>query len=275
VMEPKPSPSAKYRASNLAGDMNTKDLLFLLVGFISGILSGAFGVGGAVITTPLIRVLGVDPLFAIASTLPAVFTSALTGSLKYHTAKMIKWRIVLLTVPVGILFAILGAISSPKVPGRGHVQMILTAIFLAYIAVKMTNDNDEQFANASEVPGAPSIIGAGAGFLSGLLGVGGGTILVPGFRYWIRLSLKPSIATSLVCIGILAIPSTITHAVAGHIDWHVAIALAISVIPGAAIGSRLALRAQDRTLRRWVAIAFGIVAIIYAVLETRGLLKTQ
>src|SRR4029079_9056003 len=81
------------------------------------------------------------------------------------------------------------------------------------------------------------LIGIAAGALSGLLGIGGGILMVPAFSAWVGLPLKDTIATSLACVGIFAIPGTITHAIRNDIDWTFAIALAAGVIPGARIGA--------------------------------------
>ena len=67
-------------------------------------------------------------------------------------------------------------------------------------------------------------IGLAAGLLSGLLGVGGGILMVPAFVGWVRLPIKEAVGCSLACVGILAIPGTITHALLGHIDWTFALA---------------------------------------------------
>ncbi len=75
--------------------------------------------------------------------------------------------------------------------------------------------------------------------LSGLLGIGGGILMVPAFSAWVGLPLKETIATSLACVGIFAVPGTITHAFQGDINWSFAVALAIGVIPGAQIGARI------------------------------------
>ena len=95
-------------------------------------------------------------------------------------------------------------------------------------------------ASCTTTGGCSAIIGVAAGGLSGLLGIGGGILMVPAFSAWVGLPLKETIATSLACVGIFAIPGTITHAVQGDIDWTFAIPLAIGVIPGAqsAPGSR-------------------------------------
>ena len=112
-----------------------------------------------------------------------------------------------------------------------------------------------------------AVIGVAAGALSGLLGVGGGILMVPAFSAWVGLPLKDTIATSLACVGIFAIPGTLTHWYLGHIDWTFAIALAVGVIPGAQVGARFTIAADDRTLRYTVGTALGIIAVIYLVGE--------
>ena len=87
--------------------------------------------------------------------------------------------------------------------------------------------------------------------------------MVPAFTTWMRLPLKAAVATSLACVGVLAIPSMITHAFLGHIDWDYALPLSIGVIPGAQIGAHLAIRSTDRTLRISVATVLGVIAIVY------------
>jgi uncharacterized membrane protein YfcA len=110
-------------------------------------------------------------------------------------------------------------------------------------------------------------IGVGAGGLSGLLGVGGGILMVPAFLGVVRLTIKEAVATSLLCVGVLAVPGTITHALLGNIVWSFAIPLSIGVIPGAQVGAHLAIRSSDRTLRLSVGIVLGAIAIVYAVGE--------
>jgi uncharacterized membrane protein YfcA len=111
------------------------------------------------------------------------------------------------------------------------------------------------------------LIGLAAGALSGLLGIGGGILMVPAFSAWVGLPLKETIATSLACVGIFAIPGTITHAIQGNIDWTIAIALAIGVIPGAQLGAKVTISSDDKTLRYSVGIALGVIALIYLIRE--------
>ena len=96
-------------------------------------------------------------------------------------------------------------------------------------------------------------VGSMAGLLSGLLGIGGGVVMVPAFRSLLDLPIKRAIATSLVCVGCFAVPGTLTHAANDDIDWSFAFWLAVGVVPGAALGARAAIRADDHRLR----VVFG------------------
>jgi uncharacterized protein len=116
-------------------------------------------------------------------------------------------------------------------------------------------------------------IGVVAGLLSGLLGIGGGVIMVPAFTELLSMSLKSAIATSLVCVGIFAVPATITHAFLGDVDWRLAALLTIGVVPGARVGASLTIRTAERRLRLAVGVFLALVAFVYFVTETRALLE--
>jgi uncharacterized membrane protein YfcA len=258
-----------------------RDALTLVVGLCSGVLSGAFGVGGAVISTPGIRLLGVSPLVAVGTTLPAILPSALSGGLRYHTEGLLDWRAVALVAPSGLLASIAGALLSGLVPGDGHLLQLAIAGLLGFSAWRMGTgrqgpsnageDGDGGTEQGSTLPPRPVArlagVGVLAGALSGLLGIGGGTILVPGLAQVGGLSLRTAVATSLVCTGIFAVPGTVTHGLLGNIDWRVALLLGVTVVPGARLGVAASLRLGDRNLARAVAIFLGVIAVIYALGE--------
>jgi uncharacterized protein len=79
--------------------------------------------------------------------------------------------------------------------------------------------------------------------------------------------LKDTIATSLTCVGVFAIPGTITHAIQGDINWTFALALAAGVVPGARIGAHFTIGTTDGTLRYTVGTALGVIALIYGIGE--------
>jgi uncharacterized membrane protein YfcA len=246
-------------------------LLVLVAGFFTGVLSGMFGVGGAVISTPSILVLGATPLQAVGSTLPSIIPSSISGSLRYRRENLVVPRVVLVTGTAGAAFATFGALASDVVPGRGHVQMVLTAALMAFTAYRTgTGGRPDLPRHEGALDlGYLVLVGTGvlAGLLSGFLGVGGGILMVPAFTGWVGLDLKPAIATSLACVGMLAIPGTITHQVLGNVNWFYALPLMVAAIPGARFGAHFAIRARDRTLRLVVASVLGSIAVVYGAVE--------
>lgn len=264
-----------------------RGLLTVVAGVLTGVLSAAFGVGGAVVSTPAIRLLGVSAALAVGTTLPSILPSAATGTVRYSRESLIRWDVVAWVGPAGVVTAVLGSLLSKEVPGEGHLLMVATAVLLAFTSWRMAR-SEEPLAPAapsdSEEPGdddhprrdRPAVlvaIGSVAGMLSGLLGVGGGTVIVPGLSEVARLPLKSAIATSLVCVGVLAVPGTITHWSLGGIDWWAATLLSLGVVPGARIGARAAIRAREPRLRLAVAGFLGVVAVVYGVGEAMALIR--
>jgi uncharacterized membrane protein YfcA len=264
-----------------------------LAGVLTGVLSGMFGVGGATISTPAIRALGATPLAAVGSTLPSILPSALSGTIRYRREGLISGRIFAWTAGAGVLASVGGALLADVVPGNGHPLMLLTAGLVGFSAYRLgrpvsTRVTVPEVVVGGETDAGPgafvsgagarrderwrlAVIGVGAGALSGLLGIGGGLVMVPAFTGWVRLSIKEALGTSLACVGVLAVPGTITHALLGNIDWLYALPLCFGVVPGAQLGSHLAIRSSDRALRMIVGFGLGLIALGYAVGEILAL----
>ncbi len=270
-----------------------RDLLTILLGTATGILSGLFGVGGGVISQPGMRLLGLRPLLVIGTALPVIIPGAASGAVRYVREGLIRWPAVAATVPAGLVGAVAGSLASEHVPGEGHLLQLMTAGLLGLSSYRMGKAPPpvpvrEPLAetDAPEAPGMPvgpigaeqrsltgrfAGIGAVSGLLSGLLGIGGGVVMVPAFVQLARMEVKSAIATSLACVGAFAVPGTLTHAVEGHVDWRVAVALVVGVIPGARLGAALTIRAADRRLRVVVATFLGCTAVLYATGELMAL----
>lgn len=251
--------------------------LTVAVGVVSGVLSGMFGLGGAIITTPAIRVLGATTFQAIGSTLPSILPSSISGSLRYNREQFIRVRIAVVASAFGVPASVVGSRLSRSVPGNGHWLMIATAVLVGFTAYRTAfpavraDGSTGALDELRDEWWMLALIGVAAGALSGLLGIGGGILMVPAFSVWVGLPLKETIATSLACVGVFAIPGTITHAIQHDIDWTYAIALAAGVIPGARIGARFTIATDDHTLRYTVGAALGIIAVIYAAGEIAAL----
>jgi uncharacterized protein len=247
-------------------------LLGLLSGLAAGILSGAFGVGGGIITTPAISLLlGAPAIVAVATPLPVIFPSALVGSFTYAKAGEVSFRAAKWAAGPGAFGAAIGAALTDVI--NAHLLLLVTAVLLGAQAVRVITGGDYEIHARGSTPGLHyAIAGLAAGLVSGLLGVGGGIIMVPILTTVLGMPLKRALGTSLVIISALVIPGTIVHTLLGHIDWGIFLVLTIGVIPGARIGAKLALRAKDRTLRLAVGLFLIAVALLYGVEELSALL---
>ncbi len=252
-------------------------ILGILAGFVSGIMSGAFGVGGAILTTPAVQILlGAPPIVAVGTPLPAIFPTTVAGARAYRRAGLIDWPAVRWLAPTGALAASGGAVLTKVV--NPHALLLITAALIGWQALNVGRGRGTP--DGGLPPDRPShlvlaLVGMVAGFASGLLGIGGGVILVPVLGGMLGMPLKRTVGTSLVVIALMVVPGTLVHALLGHIDWAIFLWLTIGVVPGATIGSRWTIRARERTLRIVVALFLSLVAALYGALELHDLIVSR
>lgn len=249
-----------------------REAAFVLAGLASGAFSGALGLGGAILATPLIRFLGVSPHLAIGTTVPVLFPTTLTGAWTYRRAGLVDDRGALLTALPAAATAVAGAFTTRLV--NGHVLMLMTAAILLLLALRTLpgrSPSEREPAPPRRTAGPFVAVGAVSGFFSGLLGVGGGFVMVPVFIRILRLPVKVALGTSLAVIALTSVPNLVAQSVVGNVDWKVAVLLALGVIPGARAGARLAIRASERKLQVAVVVCVVAVGLAYALTELAAL----
>lgn len=271
-------------AVTLAADL-VEPLGAAAVGVASGVLSAVAGVGGAVVTTPGLRAMDATASIALGSTVPAIIPAAVTSSLRYRAAGLIDGRVAAWCGGTGTLAALGGAWVSTLLDARW--LMVVTALLLLWSArtvLRRARPTAPRVVEAGDsapppppVAEAPSVgllvaIGLFAGFVAGLLGVGGGIVLVPAFTLVLRMQTKETVATSLVAVAMMSTTSLVGHWLAGHIDWALALPLAVGVIPGARLGSKFTVVASERTMSLVCGGLLAVFGVIYLVRELSGLL---
>ena len=241
------------------------------VGLVAGMLSGAFGVGGGVVTTPAIRLLlGYPALIAVGTPLPVIIPTAIAGAWSYRRSGLLDARSAILIALAGFPFTLLGAWFSDRVGGR--VVLIATAVLIGYMAFDMLRSRpaEENAESRPAVGGTLALVTLGAitGLYSGFLGLGGGFVIVPALTRYFRMPVKRAIGTSLMAVALLAVPGTFAHWRLGHIDVELALALMIGVVPGALIGARWT-RVSDEGVVRF---AFaGLLVLVAGILVAHEL----
>lgn len=270
-------------------------LAVVFIGFASGVVSGMFGVGGAILTTPGVRLLGASPIEAVGSTMPAIIPGALSGAWRYAREGLVEWRIALSSGVLGSAFAVGGAELSDHV--NAHYLMLMTAGLLLYSGLRNVRATveereaelelelvavgggagsreglvDESPAAAHASMPVLGLIGASSGLLAGLLGVGGGLLLMPAYTVLLRLPPKRAVATSLAAVSMFSVPAMVTHALLGHINWAFALALVVGVVPGAQVGAHFTIRGSENRLRLLTGLFFTVLALVYGGAELAAL----
>jgi uncharacterized protein len=272
--------------------------LALVIGFAAAVLAGMFGIGGAGLTTPALRVfLDASPGIALGTTLPVVIPTAIAGAYTYYRSGFLDTRVALYCSLGGIVGSVGGALLTKVL--NLHFLMIFTGVIVLYMGATTAYrgltgkvpegpeeigvspvEGDEVAADEAAVPAgggfwhsdvAYVLVGLGGGFFSGLLGLGGGIVLIPAFLYLLRLPIKKAFGTSLAVIAVIAIPGTIVHALLGHISWLLFLYLVIGVVPGAYIGAKLSIKAKEPFLYTGFGILVLVFGVIFIVNEIIGL----
>ena len=104
------------------------------------------------------------------------------------------------------------------------------------------------------------ILGLIAGIICGLFGTGGGMILVPAFIYMLKIEPKKARATSLLCMLVMVIVSSIFYYKNKYIDWKIGVLCAIGGIGGGYLGAKILKNVPDYFLK----IAFTIFISYYS-----------
>ncbi len=254
-------------------------LLEVAVGLFSGFLSGQFGVGGGIITTPAIRLLlGRPELIAVGTPLPVIIPGAIAGAVAYARKGLADLRSGLLIGGVGAVGAVIGAFGT-RITG-GKTVMLATAVLIACVAVDLlvhvVRRSGPEDTPLDSVPRPPrgyqlALLGMSAGVYSGFLGLGGGFVIVPALVRFFGYPMKRAFGTSLIAVALLAVPGTIVHAALGHVEARLAFALAVGVVPGALLGAKVTHAAEERSARIAFALLLVVVAVLLGVRELWGL----
>lgn len=263
-----------------------------------GLSLGLLGSGGAILTVPiLVYLVGHDEKAAIVESLAIVGAIALFGAARASFAKQIDWKSALLLAIPGVFGTLLGTHVAQWIPGAVQLLLLaalmLTASMLMFRSPRksepMPNDVDTSVTDFSvtdfsdtdlsandQAPTSGSAIivaqGFALGFMTGIVGIGGGFLIVPVLVLLRRLPMKIAIGTSLAIIAVNCTAGLVKSIFAGSaalhpsateqnaIDWTV-IGLFIALgIVGSLIGSLLARRIDQGTLRKVFAVFLVVMA---------------
>jgi uncharacterized membrane protein YfcA len=256
-----------------------------VAGLVAGTLAGLLGVGGGMIIVPVVYqlclLIRVDPgmamRVAVATSLATIVPTAFASGRAHQARNAVDIEKVRQLGPPVVVGVMLG--SQLAVRLRGGVLTALFGAMLLAIAVRMARtERAEPMPRQLRGTWSPALLGGTIGFLSGMLGLGGGSMIVPALHA-LRLPMHRAVGTSAVLGLIIALPGAIGFAIAGlgaegrpplslgYINLVAFVVLSATTLVTAPLGARWAHSASGRTLRRLFACFLALVALrmLYAL----------
>lgn len=231
-----------------------------LVFVFSGLLAMA-GLGAAFLFVPLFYYLGVPLAEATPTALLLNVVSLLFAAITYWRAKLINWRVGLPVLVVAVILSPLGALLTPRV--NKSVLLWMFAGFLVFAGTMMlffkARKREKEMRRAVEV-GAGVGVGGVAGFLGGLLGVGGGNFIVPVLN-WLGLDPKVAAGTTALVVVFSSLSGFLGHATLGGLDPLFLGITATMAATGSIVGSQLMkTKLSSSQLKRMIGVLLCLIA---------------
>ncbi|KRL05609.1 sulfite exporter TauE/SafE family protein [Liquorilactobacillus oeni] len=258
--------------------MSNDILILLLIGLFAGIMGAILGLGGGIIITPIVTLgLGLNIKYAIGASIIAVIATSSGATIAFLKDDVLNLRVAMFLEIATTIGAITGAILTGVInPSFLYVLFGSLLIFSSWNMLRKLRAGKEVLKltqpdktalrfklNASyydknlkkkidyqveHIPAGLSIM-FGAGIASGMLGIGSGAFKVMALDNAMRMPLKPASATSNLMMGVTAAASATVYFFNGSIRPDVAVPLALGILVGAVLGSRIMQLLPSKVIR--------------------------
>lgn len=250
----------------------------LLLGTATGFLAGLLGIGGGMVMVPFLTLIlshrGVPGdlavKMAIATSMATILFTSLSSVRAHHGRGAVRWDIVRAMAP-GIVLGGLVAGAGVFALIKGQALALFFALFVGFSATQMLRDKKPK--PTRQLPGAAgqTAAGGGIGFVSGLVGAGGGFISVP-FMTWCNVPIHNAVATSAALGFPIALANTAGYVVGGwslpsplpgslgYLYLPALVVIAVASVLMAPVGARAAHAMDVRQLKRVFALMLYALA---------------
>lgn len=251
----------------------------LCLGLAVGFAAGLLGIGGGMILVPFLTFLfprygvpeGLAVHAAIATAMATIVFTSVSSVRAHHAQKAILWNVVAVMAPGLILGGLLsGGVVFSYVSGRWLA--VIFAVFVGYSAVRMLSGKPPKASRTMPGRVGTASVGLGIGFVSGLLGAGGGFVSVP-FLIHCNVLVRNAVATSAALGLFIAIANSIGYiysgfqhvqdhdGMLGYIFWPALLVLSSMSMFSAPYGARMAHRIPMAQLKRVFACLLFLMAM--------------
>lgn len=281
-------------------EISVNVFVLLAMGAAVGFLSGLFGVGGGFLITPLLIFYNIPPAIAVATGANQVIASSFSGALSHMKRGTLDFKLGFVLLAGGIVGSTAGVYVFSVLRSLGQLDLFISLLYVALLGsvgglmlfesvnalratrsgaaptlkksgqhnwihrlpLKMRFRTSKLFVSVIPV----LALGAAIGFLSSIMGVGGGFIMVPALIYLLRVPTNVVVGTSLFQIIFTSGYTTLIHASTNYtVDIMLALLLMIGGVAGAQYGAKAGQKLRGEQLRALLALLVLAVAIRLAV----------
>ena len=260
------------------------EYLGYMLAVLIGVSLGMMGSGGSILTVPvLVYLMGMNPLLATTSSLFIVGATSLTGAIRAYTRNQVDFKAVSeFGIPSIFSIFITRHFILPAIPEnlfrignllitRDIFLMLFFAILMLAAAISMmrnieSNNGKEEKSITNHQEVFPlAVLGLIIGFVTGLLGAGGGFLIIPALVLFLKLPMKKAVGTSLLIIAINSTFGFLFSLKQFEFNWTLLIIFTLLAMTGIFIGSKLAERISAPALKKgfgWFVLVMALYIII-------------
>ena len=239
-------------------------IFYLIIAAVVLVFSGLMamaGLGAAFLFVPLFYYMGIPLSEATPAALLLNTVSLLFAAISYWRGGLINWRVGLPVLIAAVILSPLGAMLTPVVDKK--ILLGMFTAFLVFAGSMMLfyrqKKRSAPLGRTTEL-GAGTGVGAVAGFLGGLLGVGGGNFILPVLN-WIGLETKVAAATTSIVVVFSSFSGFLGHVSLGKIDPVFLVVASIAAAAGSIIGSWLMQKKiSNKQLKKIIGVLLFVIA---------------
>lgn len=245
-----------------------------VIGLVAGAFSALLGVGGGLLMVPaMVHLLRVRPHRAHGTSLAVVLPAAMAGVFRYAQAGHVAWGGVIPLALGGVVGALIGGaagggLSASRVKRLLGAGVVLIGCLMIVVPGSFGRHFPPGTAGGSEA--VAGLVGLAAGFVSGLLGVGGGIIMVPAIVFLLGWEQHVAQGVSLAVIVLVSISGALIHARRGNVITILAFWLAVGGVIGALLVGNAVQRLNAETLRGLFAVFLVIMGVTMVARPLQG-----
>jgi len=235
-------------------EINSTLLIAIGLSFAIAFIFSMFGQGGGSVYSPLFILLGFSILLSTSTSLVLNLITSLSAGYIFYRKKMIDYKTSFSFAPGISLGAFAGGALAKKFDTTFLLWVFVAVLFL--LGARMIYSYWEKQRGEDMMPALTPVMyvfialfGLVVGFLSGLLGIGGGVFVVPFMVYVLKAPTKIAAGSSHLIISFSALAGILGHLTSHHLDIPLVLLTGVAVLIGGNLGARVSMKVKVKMIK--------------------------